>query len=182
MFKSIRFLYLSVMSVTCVIANPDQPSTSSQKPIRQSIWEAARTGNLEDLMHWCIHHPELLLRVEPREPLQGLGYTPLFNAVAHNQTEAVKFLLQGGFVTNLDQKTGPREMTPLAYAALVGNVKMVENLHSYGASLDVYVKAGFRNAHMHVNDIATGEAKDYLDYLSSRNPGNKKKKSHKNKR
>lgn len=175
MFKSVSSIPLILFLTLPLHANPDEPSTGSQEKQWPSIWEAARTGDLDTVVHWCIYKPELLTQTELRSN-GGLGHTPFFNAVASGHLTVASFLIKGKFAA-VDRKEGPHEMTPLAYAALVGNEKMVELLHDNGASLEQSVRDGFGETS--ICAIARGNAKKYIERnLSYRaNNSGKQKKS-----
>ena len=69
----------------------------------------------------------------PTTPSGSLDHSPLHNAVAHNDLDSARALLEGGANPNCAARGG---MTPLHYAAYQRNAETVKLLLEYGANLD----------------------------------------------
>ncbi|HUS39638.1 MAG TPA: ankyrin repeat domain-containing protein, partial [Pirellulales bacterium] len=85
-----------------------------------AIHTAASSGQTKTVMRLIEQDPKLL-----NEPNQADGYTPLHYAVANNQKEVVRYLLEKGAGVN---PVSQHKYTPLHLAAMNGNEEIVDLL------------------------------------------------------
>ena len=114
------------------------PATASEEVIISQIqlapiFEAAGNGNLN------IISLELSKGVSPNQLDEENGLSPLHYAVANNQIEAIKLLINSGANVNLKSR---EKWTPLHWAALLDRPEAAELLINSGAKRGIRGQEG----------------------------------------
>jgi ankyrin repeat protein len=131
---------LSPILIAAYHGQPEIASFLADKTVALTIFEAAATGKINNILRLLARDPQLV------NAYAKDGYQPLGLASYFGHLESAEYLIKAGAPINSPSRNELRA-TPLQSAAAAGHVKIVEMLIKHRADPNVQEQGGFTPLH-----------------------------------
>jgi len=131
---------LSPIMVAAYHGQPEIASFLADKTVALTIFEAAATGKINNILRLLARDPQLV------NAYTADGFQPLGLAAYFGHFESAEYLVKAGAPVNSPSRNDLKA-TPLQSAAAAGHVKIVEMLIKYRADTNVQEQGGYTPLH-----------------------------------
>jgi len=131
---------LSPIMVAAYHAQTEIASFLADKTVALTIFEAAATGKINNILRLLARDPQLV------NAYMEDGFQPLGLAAYFGHFESAEYLVKAGAPVNSPSRNDLKA-TPLQSAAAAGHVKIVEMLIKYRADTNVQEQGGYTALH-----------------------------------
>jgi ankyrin repeat protein len=119
---------------------PEIASFLAEKTVALTIFEAAATGKINNILRLLARDPQLV------NAYAGDGFQPLGLAAYFGHLDSAEYLVKAGAPINSPSRNALKA-TPLQSAAAAGHVKIVEMLIKHRADTNAQEQGGFTPLH-----------------------------------
>jgi len=131
---------LSPIMVAAYHGQPEIASFLADKTVALTIFEAAATGKINNILRLLARDPQLV------NAYTADGFQPLGLAAYFGHFESAEYLVKAGAPVNSPSRNDLKA-TPLQSAAAAGHVQIVEMLIKYRADTNVQEQGGYTPLH-----------------------------------